>query len=177
MTGQNNHPVQITARAIGEQEVQTVNARELHEYLGVGKDYSTWITDRIEQYKFNENEDFVFFTDSGEKSQRGRPSKEYYLSLDMAKELAMVERNAKGREVRKFDMPDMLSPMRESKASAQFSADGLSSIFSAYMHESRDGRAFAIEEFSELVEQRRAEAAAKGEPYRPIVVEIFEAAR
>lgn len=77
MTGQDNHPVQITARAIGEQEVQTVNARELHEYLEVGKDYSNWIKDRIEQYKFNENEDFVFFANSGENSQRGRPSKEY----------------------------------------------------------------------------------------------------
>lgn len=102
MTGQDNHPVQITARAIGEQEVQTVNARELHEYLEVGKVFANWIKDRIAQYKFNENEDFIVFSDSGKNPLGGRPSEEYYLSLDMAKELAMVERNAKGREVRKY---------------------------------------------------------------------------
>lgn len=102
MTGQDNHPVQITARTIGAHEVQTVNARELHEYLEVGTKFAMWITERIEQYKFNENEDFVFFPDLGKNPNGGRPSKEYYLSLDMAKELAMVERNAKGREVRKY---------------------------------------------------------------------------
>ena len=39
---------------------QTVNARELHAFLGVGKDFSTWVNDRIQQYGFVENQDFGF---------------------------------------------------------------------------------------------------------------------
>lgn len=87
---------------IGEGSIQTVNARDLHAFLEVGKDFSTWIKDRIEQYGFAENVDFVIFPEIGEKSGRGRPSKEYALSLDMAKELSMVERNEKGKQARQY---------------------------------------------------------------------------
>ena len=88
--------------------IETVNARELHSFLEVGKDFSTWIKGRIEQYDFIENIDYVVFPNSGENasdspirgnqaSGRGgdRRSIEYHVSLDMAKELAMVERNEK----------------------------------------------------------------------------------
>jgi len=78
-----------------EGEEPTVNARDLHTFLGVGKDFSTWIKDRIRQYNFVENQDFIVFTDFGENPQGGRPSKEYRLTLDMAKELAMIERTPK----------------------------------------------------------------------------------
>lgn len=86
---------------------QVVNARELHEFLGVGKDFSTWLKDRIEKYAFLVGEDYeVFFPNSGENleltSGRGRPAKNYLLTLDMAKELAMVENNEKGRQARKY---------------------------------------------------------------------------
>jgi len=50
-------------------------------------------------------------------------------------------------------------------------------IFYAYMHESKEGRGFAVEEFSELVLLRRAEAVSKGEQYRPVIVEVFESSR
>jgi len=79
---------------------QTVIARELHEFLGVGKDFSTWIKDRIFQYNFIENQDFVVFPGIGEKG--GRPSIEYHLTIDMAKELSMVERNEKGKQARQY---------------------------------------------------------------------------
>lgn len=82
--------------------IQTVNARELHAFLEVGKDFSNWIKDRIEQYNFLENQDFVFFAKTGENSGRGRPTIEYAISLDMAKELAMVERNEKGKQARRY---------------------------------------------------------------------------
>jgi len=51
--------------------------------------------DRISQFDFTENKDFVVFSGNSEK---GRPSKDYYLTLDMAKELSMVERNDKGKK-------------------------------------------------------------------------------
>lgn len=81
---------------------KAVNARELHAFLGVGKDFSSWIKERIFKYGFIENQDFEVFTQIGENLQGGRPAIEYALSLDMAKELSMVENNEKGRQARKY---------------------------------------------------------------------------
>ena len=84
-------------------EQQTVNARELHEFLEVGKDFSNWIKDRIEKYDFVENVDFVRFSPNSAKTPYGgRPSVEYHISLSMAKELCMVERNEKGKQARQY---------------------------------------------------------------------------
>lgn len=94
--------IPLNTQQIGDTEVQTINARELHAFLEVGKDFSTWMNDRIQQYGFLENQDFVIFPNTGEKSGRGRPTKEYAITLDMAKELAMVERNEKGRQARRY---------------------------------------------------------------------------
>lgn len=81
---------------------QVVNARDLHKWLNIGKDFTTWIKSRIDKYNFIENEDFIVFTKIGENPQGGRPSSEYIISLDMAKELSMVENNERGREARKY---------------------------------------------------------------------------
>lgn len=80
--------------------VSTVSARDLHTALESKKDFSDWIKARIKKYDFIEGEDFVILLHHlGEKS---RPKIEYFLSLDMAKELGMIENTAKGREVRKY---------------------------------------------------------------------------
>ena len=100
-----NELIQVAERHIGDGAIQTVNARELHAFLGVGKDFSTWMNDRIQQYGFVENQDFICFPISGSKERSGRGGsnrKDYHLTLDMAKELAMVERNDKGREARQY---------------------------------------------------------------------------
>ena len=85
-------------------EQQTVNARELHAFLEVGKDFSTWLKDRIEKYGFVENLDFVKIDSPKLGNQRGgdRRSIEYHISLSMAKELCMVERNEKGKKARLY---------------------------------------------------------------------------
>jgi putative anti-repressor protein, antA/antB family len=77
-----------------------VNARDLHAFLEIGKDFSTWIKSRIEDFGFVENQDFAIFPETGENP--GRPRIEYALSLDMAKELSMLERNGKGRQARQY---------------------------------------------------------------------------
>ena len=64
--------------------------------------FNDWITTRISEYDFVENQDYVRFTENSVKPQGGRPSQEYYITLEMAKELAMVERNEKGREARRY---------------------------------------------------------------------------
>ncbi|CCW31778.1 phage antirepressor Ant [Xenorhabdus nematophila] len=96
------------------QMINGVSAKALHEALGVGRDFSTWIDRRIAEYGFIEGVDFLTF-DSPEwgnqnteneqwTSKRGgdRRSKDYFLSLGMAKELGMVERTEQGRLIRLY---------------------------------------------------------------------------
>ncbi|WP_218923647.1 antA/AntB antirepressor family protein [Bacillus toyonensis] len=88
--------VRIMVTDTGE---KVVNGRDLHKGLHVGKDFSSWMKDRIEKYEFVENEDFSPVL---VKSNGGRPKIEYVLTLNMAKELAMVENNEQGRKVRRY---------------------------------------------------------------------------
>lgn len=62
--------IAIHSRPIGDQPIQTANARELHAFLEVGKDFSSWITNRIEQFGFIANIDYVTFHQNGEKVGR-----------------------------------------------------------------------------------------------------------
>ena len=93
-------PLQL--QTINGNAVETVSARELHAFLEVGRDFSNWVKGRISEYDFVENQDFVVFAKIGENPNGGRPSQEYYITLDMAKELSMVERNEKGKQARKY---------------------------------------------------------------------------
>ncbi|HAW2021075.1 TPA: phage antirepressor Ant [Escherichia coli] len=81
------------------------NARDLHAFLGIGKVFAAWITSRIAEYGFTENQDYILLSKTGKQSLRGRGGhnrKDYHLTLDTAKELAMVERNEKGRQIRRY---------------------------------------------------------------------------
>jgi phage anti-repressor protein len=91
--------IPIGTDSINGQQVQTVDARKLHGFLEVGTEFKDWIVRRIEDYGFESEKDFCSFLS---ESTGGRPSKEYHLTLDMAKEIAMVERSEKGREVRRY---------------------------------------------------------------------------
>lgn len=99
-----NEIIKLTAQNIGGETQQAVNARDLHSFLEVGKDFSTWIKDRIEKYGFVEDVDFVKIDSPKMGNQKGgdRRSIEYYISLSMGKELGMVERSDKGREIRRY---------------------------------------------------------------------------
>ncbi|RJE88591.1 hypothetical protein D3P07_11390 [Paenibacillus sp. 1011MAR3C5] len=78
-----------------------VDGRELHEFLGVGRDFVNWMKYRIEQYAFNEGEDYkLTLAKIGERQNVTRHN--YELSLDMAKEICMVENNERGRQARKY---------------------------------------------------------------------------
>jgi anti-repressor protein len=92
----------IDSRDLGDGLVPTINARRLHEWLGVGRDFTNWITGRLAEYGFAEGVDFVCSPiPASEKFGRGGHNKtDYHITLDVAKELAMVERNEKGREAR-----------------------------------------------------------------------------
>ncbi len=94
--------IPIVHHNIADATVEAVNARDLHAFLGVGKDFSNWIKGRIQQYGFVEGRDYGVFAQTGENLEGGRPAKEYALSLDMAKELSMVERTERGRQARQY---------------------------------------------------------------------------
>ena len=97
-----NHLIPVTIGEIGGQRIPTSNARDLHAFLEVGKDFSNWIKDRIEQYEFVEDQDFVCSPVLASEGRGGHNRKDYHLTLDMAKELSMVERNAKGKQARQY---------------------------------------------------------------------------
>ncbi|SRR3989339_381484 len=95
-------PVQLVPTANGEirgKEQLTCNAKNLHEFLGVKSAFKDWITRRIEDFGFSEDQDFCSFLS---ESSGGRPGRENHLTLDMAKELSMVERNEKGKQARRY---------------------------------------------------------------------------
>ena len=89
-----NELISLTQFAINGEVQQTVNACELHAFLQSKQDFSTWIKNRVEKYVFVENQDFVKLHKKMELSKTGQMGIEYYITLNMAKELAMVERNA-----------------------------------------------------------------------------------
>lgn len=71
-------------------------------FLESKQDFSTWIKNRIEKYEFVENQDFVSLHKKMEREIGGTVRIEYFVSLSMAKELAMVENNEKGKQARKY---------------------------------------------------------------------------
>lgn len=95
-----NELIKIKKQAFQEEEVNAVDARELHVFLESKQDFSTWIKNRVKQYGFVENQDFVRFHKKMEANNATMI--DYTLSIDMAKELSMVERNAKGKEARQY---------------------------------------------------------------------------
>lgn len=90
-----NELITITTNEVGE---PSVSGRELHEFLGVGTPYDKWLP-RMTEYGFTEGRDFSTFLS---ESTGGRPSTNHLLTLDMAKELAMIQRTEKGKQARQY---------------------------------------------------------------------------
>lgn len=80
----------------------SVNARDLHAFLEVGKDFTTWIKDRIQQFGFSEGQDYSPISGNRSDGLPGKGKTEYALSINMAKELSMVERTEKGKQARQY---------------------------------------------------------------------------
>jgi anti-repressor protein len=97
-----NELISISNSTINGQSVNTVNARNLHAFLEVGKDFSTWIKVQIERARLVENRDYLVFTQKGENPNGGRPSLDYFLTIDAAKHVAMMSGTEKGFEVRDY---------------------------------------------------------------------------
>ena len=94
-----NELIPLQPQTINGNAVETVSARTLHEFLGVTERFSSWM-ERQFQYGFEENVDYlgckVFNTLAKQEVQ------EYYLSLDCAKEISMIQKSDKGKQARKY---------------------------------------------------------------------------
>lgn len=85
-----------------EEKEKLINARELYMKLGSKQEFANWIKNRIKKYKFIENIDFVKHDNFIKVGNLSRPQIDYYLSIDTAKEIAMIENNEMGRKIRRY---------------------------------------------------------------------------
>ena len=93
----------IVNKVMNGVECEAVDARQLHEALGVKTRYNDWIARQIKELGLARDVDYVGFYSILSKNQgRGRPTTEYMLTVDAAKHVAMVQRNQKGRAVRDY---------------------------------------------------------------------------
>lgn len=91
--------------SVNESNEQIVNGRELYEFLEVKTRYNDWISRKIEKYGFIENIDFILVTQKRATNNLKNPYTEitnHILKLSMAKELAMLENNEKGKQARLY---------------------------------------------------------------------------
>ena len=94
----------LPIRTNGENKV--VNARHLHAFLEIGKDFSNWIKAQIQRCDLVENVDYQPLAQKGERSEGGRFNGsnkiEYALSIEAAKEIAMMSQTPKGKMARRY---------------------------------------------------------------------------
>ncbi len=107
----NQLSIQAFSGEINNQTTTLVNARDLHAHLGIKTAFSNWILRRIEDFGFIKNDDFIIIDPLAKNGKRekwgfqagwGENKIDYHLTLDMAKELCMVERSEIGRAARRY---------------------------------------------------------------------------
>lgn len=103
MSNATNLPARAQSELIPIQNndgAQAVLGRDLHAFLEIGKDYSTWFKDMC-QYGFIAGQDFT--PKSGKTSEAGgRPRIDHIISLEMAKEICMIQRSPLGKQARQY---------------------------------------------------------------------------
>lgn len=91
--------IAVRPTPIDGQSINTVSARDLHAFLESKDDFSTWVKYQIKRARLLENRDFVSFQ---ENSGKGRPTTEYYVSIEAAKHIGMMSGTDKGFQVRDY---------------------------------------------------------------------------
>jgi len=100
-TNPTNQIINVSKVFIGGESANSVDARELHEFLEVNTAFSDWIKKRINEYGFVNDSDYLVISNRNHSGIGNAPI-DYAIKIDMAKELSMVERNEKGRQARKY---------------------------------------------------------------------------
>ena len=102
-----NELIKLNETKIGNETVQTVSARELHSFLESRQDFSTWIKKKLERLRLQVDKDYVIVPQkNGTIDKNGNKkvsvSLEYFITLDTAKHIAMMENTDRGFEVRDY---------------------------------------------------------------------------
>lgn len=93
---------ELISVTLNDNHEPVVSGRQLHEALGVNSNYTTWF-DRMADYGFTENQDYILLSNFGNQTGRGGHNKvDHVIKLDMAKEIAMIQRTERGKQVRQY---------------------------------------------------------------------------
>jgi phage anti-repressor protein len=94
--------VTIASRIIGTTDVQTCSARDLHAFLGVAAQFTDWIKAQIERARLIENRDYLPHEEVKQLPSGAKTLKQYALTIEAAKHVAMLSQTDKGFEVREY---------------------------------------------------------------------------
>jgi phage anti-repressor protein len=95
--------IEVQYGEIGDEEnIPTVDARDLWERLGVKTQFKDWIRRRLGETQLVEGQDFISLLKNEQRDIGAIVKKEYSLSMDAAKHIAMLERSDKGKQVRQY---------------------------------------------------------------------------
>ncbi|HEM5088034.1 TPA: antA/AntB antirepressor family protein, partial [Streptococcus suis] len=86
---------------VNDNQEPVVSGRQLHEALEVKTPYSMWF-DRMVEYGFTENQDFLLNNFVKQTGRGGHNKVDHIIKLDMAKEIAMIQRTDRGKQVRQY---------------------------------------------------------------------------
>ena len=93
---------ELISVTLNDNHEPVVSGRQLHEALGVNSNYTTWF-DRMADYGFTENQDYILLSNFGNQTGRGGHNKvDHVIKLDMVKEIAMIQRTERGKQVRQY---------------------------------------------------------------------------
>jgi len=96
--------IPIRQSTLQNEQIPTTDARQLHEFLESKRDFSNWMRHKVVDSEFFiEGQDYILLNISVEQdSHGGHNRKDYAITLDTAKELCMLERNAQGKKARRY---------------------------------------------------------------------------
>lgn len=94
--------IKIFQYKIGDEEINSVDARELHKILESQYQFTNWVKKRLDDTQAVENVDYASFKQKLKREIGATERIEYIITLDLAKEFAMLEKNAKGKEIRQY---------------------------------------------------------------------------
>lgn len=95
--------IKLNEQNINDQMIKTVNARDLHEFLGSKRKFSDWVKAKIDRLRLRENTDYVTVSQNCEIARGGYQTViDYFVTLDVAKHIAMMENTDRGFEVRDY---------------------------------------------------------------------------
>lgn len=93
--------IEINNTVIGRSETHAVNSRDIHKFVESKRQYADWIKLRLEELGAVEGVDYILISQKNENGNN-KPIVNYIVTLDIAKHLAMMERNEKGKQARQY---------------------------------------------------------------------------